>query len=90
MTALLAQIAGLLAAAGQEGLIAVGAAIAAFTGVGAGIGMGIATAKAVEAIARQPEAEKKIRSTLMIGLAFAETTAIYGLFISILLAIQIF
>lgn len=62
----------------------VGAGIAAFTGVGAGIGMGIATGKAVEGIARQPEAEKKIRTTLLLGLAFAETTAIYGVFIAIL------
>ena len=63
---------------------AIGAGIAAFTGVGAGIGMGIATGKAVEGIARQPEAEKKIRTTLLLGLAFAETTAIYGVFIAIL------
>ena len=34
-------------------LIAIGAAIAVFTGIGAGIGH--ATGKAVEAIARQPE-----------------------------------
>mgnify|MGYP003374648796 CR=1 FL=1 len=41
-------------------LIAIGAAIAVLTGIGAGIGIGIATSKAVEAIARQPEAEGKI------------------------------
>ena len=88
---ILAMVTSLLAVtAGTEGLIAVGAAIAAFTGVGAGIGMGIATGKAVEACARQPEAEGKIRTMLLLGLAFAETTAIYGLFISILLTIQLF
>ena len=38
-------------------LIAIGAAVAVLTGIGAGIGIGIATSKAVEAIARQPEAE---------------------------------
>ena len=37
-------------------LIAIGAAIAVFTGIGAGIGIGHATGKAVDAIARQPEA----------------------------------
>ena len=37
-------------------LIAIGAAIAVLTGIGAGIGIGLATSKAVEAIARQPEA----------------------------------
>ena len=45
-------------------LIAIGAAIAVFTGIGAGIGIGHATGKAVEAIARQPEAESKISRTL--------------------------
>lgn len=79
----------LLAAITSEALYAIGAAIAAFTGVGAGIGMGLATGKAVEAIARQPEAEGKIRTTLMLGLAFAETTAIYGLLIAILLVIKV-
>ena len=33
-------------------LIAIGAAIAVLTGIGAGIGIGLATSKAVEAIAR--------------------------------------
>ena len=47
--------------------------------------MGIATGKAVEATARQPEEVGKIRTMLLLGLAFAETTAIYGLLVSILL-----
>ena len=67
-------------------LKAIGAAIAVLSGIGAGIGMGVATGKAVEAIARQPEAEGKIRSTLMIGLAFAETTALYGLVVALIVA----
>ena len=36
--------------------IAIGAAIAVLTGIGAGLGIGYATAKSSEAIARQPEA----------------------------------
>lgn len=79
----------LLAEISSHAFYAIGAAIAAFTGVGAGIGMGVATGKAVEAIARQPEAESKIRTTLMLGLAFAETTAIYGLLIAIMLVIKV-
>ena len=63
----------------------IGAGIAAFTGVGAGIGIGIATGKAVEGIARQPEAAGKIRALLLLGLAFAETTALYGLVIAFML-----
>ena len=70
-----------------DSLAAIGAGIAAFTGVGAGIGMGIAVSKAVEAIARRPEATSKIHRVLLIGLAFAETTAIYGLFIAILILV---
>jgi len=76
-----------LLAIGTNGLIAIGAGLAVMTGIGAGIGMGIATGKAVEAVSRQPEADSKIRSMLMIGLAFAETTAIYGLFIAIVIAL---
>ena len=64
-------------------LIAIGAAIAVFTGIGAGIGIGHATGKAVEAIARQPEAESKISKNLILGCALA--TAIYGFIIGILI-----
>lgn len=60
------------------GLIAIGAGLAVFTGVGAGIAMGIATGKAVESIARQPEASSQINSVLLLGLALTESTAIYG------------
>lgn len=66
-------------------LIAVGAGIAALTGVGAGIGIGIATSKAAEAIARQPEAKGEINKTLLLGCALAEATAIYGFVIAIMI-----
>jgi F-type H+-transporting ATPase subunit c len=69
------------------GMSALGAGIAALTGFGAGIGTGIATGKAVEAVARQPEARGDILSTLIIGSAFSEATAIYGLLIAIILVI---
>ena len=65
-------------------IIAIGAAIAVFTGIGAGVGIGIATGKAAEAIARQPEAEGKISKTLILGCALAEATAIYGFIIGLL------
>ena len=58
------------------GIIAAG--IAVLTSIGAGIGIGIATGHASEAIARQPEASGKINSTLLIGAAMAEGTAIFG------------
>ena len=66
-------------------LIAIGAAVAVLTGIGAGIGIGLATSKAVEAIARQPEAESKISKNLILGCALAEATAIYGFIIGILI-----
>ena len=70
-------------------LIAIGAAVAVFTGIGAGIGIGLATSKAVEAIARQPEAESKISKNLLLGCALAEATAIYGFVIGLLIIIML-
>lgn len=65
---------------------AMAAAIAVGLAAAAGaIGMGLAIAKSVEAISRQPEAESKIRTTLMLGLVFIETAIIYALVIAILL-----
>lgn len=66
-------------------MVAIGAAIAAFTGIGAGIGIGIATSKAVDAVARQPEADGKIMKLLLLGCALAEATAIYGFVVSIMI-----
>ena len=60
-------------------VIAIGAGIALICALGAGIGIGIATGKAVEAIARQPEMAGQIRTTLILGAALSEATAIYGL-----------
>ena len=42
----------------MNGLIALGAGIAALTGIGGGIGIGIATGKATEAISRQPDPDQ--------------------------------
>ncbi|MCI8524536.1 MAG: ATP synthase F0 subunit C [Oscillospiraceae bacterium] len=60
--------------------IAVGIAAA-----GGAVAMGLATAKSTESIARQPEAEGKIRTTLMLGLVFIETAIIYALLVVILI-----
>lgn len=67
------------------GIIAIAAAIAALTGIGAGVGISMATCKAVDAIARQPEADGKITKALLLGCALAEATAIYGFIIGILI-----
>lgn len=65
--------------------IAIGAAIAVLTGIGAGLGIGYATAKSSEAIARQPEASGQISKNLILGCALAEATAIYGFVIGLLI-----
>jgi len=62
--------------------IASGVAIGA---AGGAIGMGMAIAKSAEGIARQPEAEGKIRTTMMLGLVFLETAIIYALLVVILI-----
>ena len=66
-------------------LLAIGAGVAVLTGIGAGVGIGIATSKAVDAIARMPEADAKISKTLILGCALAEATAIYGFVIALLI-----
>lgn len=69
----------------MDSLMAIGAGIAVLTGLGAGIGIGMATSKAVDAIARQPEADGKISRALILGCALAEATAIYGFVIALLI-----
>jgi F-type H+-transporting ATPase subunit c len=56
--------------------IAVGICILAATVIG--FGMTLAAGKAVESVARQPEASGKINGILVLGLALAESCAIYG------------
>ena len=68
---------------------AIGAALALLPSLGAGIMMGFATAKATEAVARQPEASGKINSILLMGLALAESTAIYAFVIALILATSV-
>ena len=54
-------------------VIAAGLAIG-LAAIGPGIGQGTAAAQAVEGIARQPEAEGMIRGTLLLSLAFMESS----------------
>ncbi len=53
--------------------------------IGPGVGQGTASAQAIEGIARQPEAEGKIRGTLLLCLAFMESLTIYGLVVALCL-----
>ena len=49
------------------------------------IAMGMAISKSADGISRQPEAEGKIRTMLMLGLVFIETVVIYALIVAILI-----
>lgn len=59
-------------------LIAGGIALG-FAGLGVGNGQGTAAGKAAEAVGRNPEAEGKIRTMMLLGQGVAESAAIYGL-----------
>ncbi len=57
----------------------------AIGGYGPSRGEGEALTKAIEAIARQPEAANQIIRTLFVGMAMVESVAIYSLVISLIL-----
>jgi F-type H+-transporting ATPase subunit c len=50
--------------------------------IGPGIGIGFLVGKAVEAIARQPEAAGAVQRTMFIGIAFVEALALFGFVLS--------
>lgn len=62
--------------------MAIGISIAA---AGCGYGQGMAVKAACEGIARNPDASGKISSTLILGLAFIESLAIYALLVDLIL-----
>ncbi|UGT39387.1 ATP synthase F0 subunit C [Nocardia yamanashiensis] len=59
-----------------KGYGAIGYGLAA---IGPGIGVGIVVGKAIEGIARQPELQGQIRTTMFLGIAFTEALALIGL-----------
>lgn len=74
------------AADGSIGMKAIAAGIAVgIAAAGGALAMGLATAKSAESISRQPEADGKIRTSLMLGLVFIETAIIYALLVVILI-----
>ena len=69
-----------------NGLIGLAAALAiAIATIGPGLGQGMAAGKAMDAIARQPEASGDIRTSLILSLAFMEALTIYGLLIAFMI-----
>lgn len=70
----------------DSAIYAIAAALAiAFSTVFPALGQGKAAKAALEGIARQPEAAKEIRSTLLLSLALMEALTIYGLLIAFML-----
>jgi F-type H+-transporting ATPase subunit c len=53
--------------------------------LGPGIGIGLIASAAMNAIGRNPEAAGKIQTNMILGLAFAEAIAIYGLVVALVL-----
>ena len=74
----------------SSGIIAIAAALAiALSTLGPGIGQGLAASKAMEAMARQPEMAKNIRSSLILSLGLMEALTIYGLLIAFMLVAKV-
>ncbi len=89
-TAYAADSAAPAAAASQTDNTVSSKAIAAAVVVGlaaasGAVAMGMAISKSADGISRQPEAEGKIRTMLMLGLVFIETVVIYALIVAILI-----
>jgi F-type H+-transporting ATPase subunit c len=67
-------------------LVCVGAALSAgLAGLGAGIGIGTTGQGACMGLARNPEIQPKLMVFMILGMALAESCAIYGLVISLIL-----
>lgn len=82
MIGMIGTIAQAVAAAGVTGKIgAVGAGLAV---IGAGIGIGSIGGKAVEGIARQPEAASKIQTNMIIAAALVEGVALFAVVVALL------
>lgn len=74
----------------ESAITALAAALAmSFSTIGPAIGQGLTASKAMEAIARQPEAAGDIRSTLILSLGLMEALTIYGLLIAFMLVAKV-
>lgn len=75
-----------LLAASDMAALAAGLAIALASVAGA-LAMMFSIIKAVDGIAKQPEADGKIRTTLILGLVFIETAIIYAMVVGLLILV---
>jgi F-type H+-transporting ATPase subunit c len=72
------------AATSVVGLQKIGAIGAGLAVIGAGIGIGQIGGKAVEGIARQPEAASKIQTNMIIAAALVEGVALFAVVVALL------
>ena len=72
------------AATGVVSLQKLGAIGAGLAVIGAGIGIGQIGGKAVEGIARQPEAASKIQTNMIIAAALVEGVALFAVVVALL------
>ena len=71
---------------GDKGLYALAAALAiTIAGAGGALGQGKIGASAMEGLARNPQAQKNMFTSMILGLAFIESIVIYALVVSILI-----
>ena len=69
-----------------KAMCAIGAGLCMGIGaIGPAIGEGNAVGKALEGMARQPEAAGALRTNMILGCAITETTGIYALLIAFLI-----
>ena len=67
---------------------AIGAGFAyGLAAIGPGVGIGYVVGKAIEAMARQPEAAGMVRTTMFLGIAFTAALALIGFVVFILLGL---
>ena len=73
-------------AATGEGLSTIGKGLVFGLGaIGPGIGLGFLIGKAIESMARQPEAAGMVRTTMFLGIAFVEALALFGFVLSFII-----
>jgi F-type H+-transporting ATPase subunit c len=86
LSTILLQAASAAADTSGYGLAAIGAGLAA---LGAGVGIGQIGGKALESIARQPEASNDIRANMILTAALVEGAAIVAILVGMLVVFTV-
>ena len=84
MLSLLSNLVNVLAS-DTTGMVYIGIGLMSFALGTSGIGEGYVCGKTVETMGRNPEMYSKLRTSMILGCALTETTAIYGLLMCILM-----